>query len=155
MKLKFNFKTEAVSKITEGSMFKLILRTISYAALIWLIIFVLETILASGGLYVKGAPFIVVEMIAILVSMLVYSKRINLGKKELITSIAIMVLAYAILDFLVVNLLLQNNDYSIYKFWAYYLKFAVIIVIPFIRSKSPKITTPNLELPLTKDNLTL
>jgi len=150
MKLKFNFKSKSVDKLTSGSNFKIITSSISFAVIVWVIITILETILISGGLYSKGAPFIIFEMIAIIVAIYFYSKKMKLGQKELVISVISMIVTYAILDFLLVNLLLQKNDLSIYKFWAYYLKFALVLAMPFIRSRTPKIQMPNLKMPLTK-----
>lgn len=150
MKLKLDLKTESIQQFTGGTLFKLIVKSLLFALIAWLIIFVLETIFVSGGLATTGAPFIVTELIAILVVAFFYIKKMQLNQKELIISLVSIVLAYAILDFLVVNLFLQKNDLSIYKFWPYYLKFVLLFLVPFIWSKKPDISALNLKLPLTK-----
>lgn len=148
MKLRFNVKS--IGDTAKGASSSVVMRSILFALAMWVVVSVLETILISGGLHFKGAPFTIFELIVVIVAMLIYMKRMSLNKKETIISLATIIVAYAVFDFLLINLLLQKNDFSIYRFWAYYLKFIIIAGLPLIGSKTPKISVPNLKLPLTK-----
>ena len=148
--MKFKLNLKSVGSVSKSANSSVIAKSVLFALVVWLVVSILETILISGGLYAKGAPFTIFELIAVIVAMLVYMKRMDLNKKEVITSLVAIVISYAVFDFLLINLLLQKNDFAIYKFWAYYLKFVIILGLPLIWSKNPKISVPNLKLPLTK-----
>jgi len=107
---------------------KKVLGPIGWAALVWLIVFVVDTVLISGGRYEKNLYLGIVSVLFTFVIwlMIVFHQRTD--SRRLIVKTIVAVLTLAVLDFLVRNLLLEKNNLVIYKFWATYAEYGAIIV---------------------------
>jgi len=104
------------------------LAPVGWAALVWVIVFIIETILISGGRYEKNLYLGIVSVLFTLVIWLMIVFRQKADFSGLIFKTIVAVAVLAVLDFLVKNLLLDKNNLAIYKFWATYADYGAIIV---------------------------
>jgi len=121
---------------------KKVLGPIGWAALVWLIVFVVDTVLISGGRYEKNLYLGIVSVLFTFVIwlMIVFHQRTD--SRRLIVKTIVAVLTLAVLDFLVRNLLLEKNNLVIYKFWATYAEYGAIIVastLKYLRIEPEKV----------------
>lgn len=99
----------------------------------YIIFFVLNEIIISGGKYPYGTYTIMFNVIVILAILYVFRKKYYVPStatriKEGITYSV----TFAALDFLVVYLLLYKSNPSIYKSYSTYLYYGLLLVIPII-----------------------
>jgi len=126
------------------------------ALYIYLIVFVIAEIMISGGLYEKGLIFGLVNAFLVLVLALAWQYRRRLGSlKDQIIRGVVMMVVYAVLDFLLVNLLLERFNNVIYSYWGTYAAYAIVLLVPILyllapryikRIKENKVSTKNLAL---------
>jgi low temperature requirement protein LtrA len=102
-------------------------------AVIYFIAFFISEVLISGGLYERGLYFGLAYNIIIL-AMIIFSqmKRNTLDLRAQICRSISMVVTFAILDFLLVDLLLESFNQLIYKFWGTYVAYAIVLAGPVI-----------------------
>jgi len=115
---------------------KRILKSALNGLVIWLIVFVLGEILISGGRSERNIFLLILELIVI-VTALIYLNLKNQNQSiinQLVRG-AIMAAVFALLDFLVINLLLEGNLRTIYHFWPIYLMYGLLLVGPLIQDQ--------------------
>lgn len=101
---------------------------VGWPLLVWAIVFVIATILISGGRYEKDVYLGVIETIFIFLIWLMVVFRKKTSMRGLIVETVSAAVVLAVLDFLVRNLLLEKNSFSIYKFWGTYAGYGAIIL---------------------------
>lgn len=115
---------------------KTMLKSALYGFIVWFIVFVLGEILISGGRSEKNIFLLILELIAIIVSVIyINSKNQNQSIIVQLLRGGIMAAVFALLDFLVINLLLESNIKTIYHFWPTYLKYGLLLTAPLIQSQ--------------------
>lgn len=149
-----------VSSNIEANIKKPIVKAIAKNAylglLCYAVIFILGEILISGGKSQRNPYFIAVMVIFLLVAQLVIiSKNKYSSLKSTIISAVTVTLTIAILDFLLVNFVLEKNSLALYKYWPQYLIYLTALALPFIRYNWASTRSLNLKLLLTKRNPTL
>ena len=119
----------AVQKLKSGG----IASYISEGLTIWIINFVVIEILISGGRYEYNLYISIVSIvIAFFITLFVNLKKpvsdiVNALSRGL--SVAI---SYGIMDYLVVNLLLEKNSLMIYRSWGYLAVYGTILILPVL-----------------------
>ncbi len=107
--------------------------------IIWLIVFVISEIIISGGRYDQNYFLLAVNLIIILIISLYFSvKRPIKAIWEALLRGVVAVLAFAVLDFLVIDLFLLKNNLGIYKNWQTYVIYGLVLLIPIIASRFGK-----------------
>jgi hypothetical protein len=147
------------SKIKEVSS-KPIVKQIGKNALLafycYLIVFILDQILISGGMSEINVYFIIASCLFLIASqILLIRNKFYTDMKSTIISAATFLLVFALLDYLVINLWLENNNLELYKFWPMYFSYLIVAGMPFIRSKWDSANSPTLNSLLTKQERTL
>jgi len=102
-------------------------------AVIFLVYFIISEILISGGLYANNIYLEIVTLI-IVISLTAFflAKKLPGDRISAIKRGFANLTSFAILDFLLSNLLLNDNSGSIYKYWGTLTTYAVILVLPFL-----------------------
>jgi len=100
---------------------------------IWIINFVLLETVISGGRNEKNL-YVFILSIGIAFFIILF---VNLKKKVDTLKIALFrglsaTIAYALMDYLVINLILEKNSYGIYRSWGYFATYATILLLPAI-----------------------
>lgn len=109
------------------------------AIYIYLIIFVIAEIMISGGLYEKGLIFGLINAFFVLVLALAWQYRGTVGSlKDQIIRGAVMMIVYAVLDFLLVDLLLERFNNVIYSYWGTYAAYGVVLLVPILYLLIPR-----------------
>ena len=134
---------------------KPIIKEISYDALLavycYAVIFVIGGFLVSGGHAANSVYFIITICIFLIASQILFIRN-KFYSSFRITLIAVItsLLAFAILDYLLINLWLMKNNLEYYKYWPNYFTYLVVVALPFIRSNWSRIAAPSLKSLLTK-----
>lgn len=106
-----------------------------YGAIVWLCYFIATEVVISGGLnernpYLAGFGFIVIIASAYVTYR---NTQFNGWKSSLIKS-GLGTIAFALLDFLIFFLIFESKDAAMYKFWATYVDYALMLLAPVIVS---------------------
>lgn len=121
--------------------------------IIWLIIFIVDEIIISGGRHSQNYFLFTLNIIAILLLFGYASIRRTTPKfADALKRAEVAVLVYAVLDFLIINLLLEKNNLFIYKSWQTYVGYGAVAltILAISRFKKTRITSPPQEIPLDK-----
>jgi len=140
-----------IKELANKPMSKQILPSVFKGAQIWLTLFIIAQILISGGKSERNFYYIIVMVIlSIAFQLWLISKtRYSSIKPTLISAFAVLI-TFAILDYLIINLWLHKNNYALYLYWPYYFIYLSLIALPLLRSNLVKIKFPNLKSLLTK-----
>ena len=120
---------------------------------IWVIVFVINEVIISGGRHSQNYYLFSFNIFALLMLFGYANIRRASGQiNEALKRAGVAVLVFAVLDFLIINLLLEKNNLSIYKAWQTYVAYAAIILttLAISRFKKPRPTAPPQEIPLDK-----
>lgn len=119
------------SKLVLAKSGKNIFPFILNGVMMWFVVFVLAEVIISGGRYEKDL-YLFITLLIVTLAMLVcaWIKRKTDGVISSIVRGFATALPFALLDYLAVNLLLEKNSYSIYKFWGYYAIYGLILIFP-------------------------
>jgi hypothetical protein len=115
---------------------KTMLKSALYGLIVWLIVFVLGEILISGGRSEKNIFLLILELIVIITSV-IYINLKNRTQSIIVQLLrgGIITAVFALLDFLIINLLLEGNLKTIYHFWPTYLKYGLLLIAPLIQGQ--------------------
>jgi len=111
--------------------------------LAYLVFFILNEIMISGGKYSYNIYVVVFNVIVILVILWLFRNKyykINITtriKEGLIYSVT-----FALLDFLLVYLLLYRSNLSIYRSYSTYVYYGLLLIIPIISVYIPSFINP-------------
>lgn len=100
-------------------------------AIIWLVYFIVSEILISGGRYERDTYTYVAAIIFVLttiITILVRKKTTDI--KDAITRGVIWLVVVVVLDYLIVNWLLQGNQLVIFKSWGPLTVYGLTLVSP-------------------------
>lgn len=95
--------------------------------------FILNEIVISGGKYEGDAYTIALNIVIIAIVLWIFRERYY--HKPVISRFLeglFYAVTFAVLDYLLVNLLLYNNNLSIYKVYYHYVYYGILLVIPII-----------------------
>jgi len=100
---------------------------------IWIVNFVLLEIIISGGRNEKNLYVFILSIgIAFFIILFVnLKKKVDTLKTAIFRGVSA-VIAYALMDYLVINLILEKNSYGIYRSWGYFATYATILLLPAI-----------------------
>lgn len=136
---------------------KTILKSALYGLIIWVIVFVLGEILISGGRSEKNIFLLILELIVIVTSVIYVNSKNQ--TQPIITQLlrgVIMAVTFALLDFLIINLLLESNLKTIYHFWPTYLKYGLLLVGSLVQGQITGLILRKKSVsPLTNQSATL
>ncbi|MDH4358619.1 MAG: hypothetical protein OEV37_01560 [Candidatus Berkelbacteria bacterium] len=114
----------------------LVLDLAKKAFFIWVAVFIISEIAISGGRYEFNIYLTIVQLVIILTVLIYFMSVSKLKtkslKENLIWGLGLAVW-FAILDFLIINLLLEKNSLSIYKNWETYIAYGLLLLIPVFR----------------------
>ena len=135
-----------------------ILAPVSKSLLIYLAYFILAEIIISGGRYERDIYLWVVIFVLTLImeTSFVWPQKISDFKQAIITGLWYAV-PIIVLDYLIVNLLLEKNSLSIFKNWETITLYALTLAIPvaiYLR-KSKKVANNQVDELLTNHKPTL
>jgi len=154
-----NYVGTSVSKLKDLSRRPLVSKILKGAyqgLLVYVVIFIISEILISGGKSEQNPYFVaVIAIFMIALQFILIKNEDYTDPKSTITSAVSVTLTIAILDYLIVNLAFEKNNYQIYKYWPFYFTYLTTLALPFIRSNWDKAKLPNLKMHLTKKNRTL
>jgi hypothetical protein len=122
----------------------------------YLIVFVIDQILISGGMSEFNPYFIIASGIFLIsVQIILIRNKFYSDLKSTIISAVTFLIVFALLDYLIINLWLEKNNLEFYKFWPNYFSYLIVIALPFIRSKWDAPSNSTLNSLLTKQGRTL
>jgi hypothetical protein len=107
--------------------------------IIWAVVFVVAEIIISGGRH-PGNIYLLATSLIIILFISLYSsvkRPVKDIKKSLLRGL-LAALVFAILDFLVINLLLEKNNLQIYRSWQSYVQYALVFLVPVVASRFGK-----------------
>ncbi len=115
------------------------------------VVFFLGEILISGGMSEKSPYFLITIIIALIAFQIAIIRNSNYSsiRKATIAAGAYLIV-FAVLDYLIINLFFEKNNYEFYKFWPNYFVYLAVILLPFIRSKWHSLSSFNPKSLLTK-----
>jgi len=123
--------TATVIKFKGSNIFRFIMDGI----IMWAVIFVLGEIVISGGRNERDI-YLYATLLIITLAMLIF-RWIRLKTDGIAANIVrgiSTVVPFFLLDYLVINLLLEKNSYSIYRFWGFYAIYGVTLLFPVAAS---------------------
>ena len=118
------------------------------ALFIWIIVFIISEIAISGGRYEFNPYLTAVQLVIILATSVYFISRLKTKPKTLKDTLFVglsLAVSFAILDFLVINLVLEKNTLAIYRHWGTYAQYILLILIPLVQlllKKRPQALTP-------------
>ncbi len=110
-----------------------ILNSAKRALLIWIAVFLISEIAISGGRYEFNFYLTVIQLIIILTILIYFISRSKTKPKSFKDALFVglsLAISFAVLDFLIINLLLEKNSLLIYKNWGTYAQYALLIIVP-------------------------
>ena len=109
--------------------------------ILWLIIFIVSEIIISGGRH-PASPYLVALNAIILIAFFWYQRDYFIGTWLSKAKKAIVVLiVFALLDFLVINFLLYQNNYYIYSTYQTYTYYGLIILLSLVINEITNLIT--------------
>ena len=100
---------------------------------LWVVLFAAAQAVISGGRY-SGDIYVVLTQVVLLIFVFALleerqpSRSIKRAIKRGVTAFAV----FAVLQFLVVNLLLEKNSLAIYRFWGEWTLSALVLLFPLL-----------------------
>ncbi|MCX6809374.1 MAG: hypothetical protein NTZ65_01320 [Candidatus Berkelbacteria bacterium] len=112
------------------------LRIIGQGFLIWIVVFVITEVVISGGRSERNLYLIILQAIAV-TSLSAYLNRKYISATIISTILRgiVLMLSFALLDYLIVNLWLEHNNLTIYRFWPSYINYVLILITPLVQTK--------------------
>jgi len=99
--------------------------------IVWLAVFIIAEVVISGGLYERGIYLGILSLLVLLiVNLIINFPRPSTAWPAAVWRGAIAAVTFALLDYLVVNLALQGNTFILYKFWASWAAYGLMIGVP-------------------------
>ena len=145
-----------VKAIADKPIVKRILENALLALYSYAVIFIIGQAFISGGMSEKNVYFIIAICIFLIASQIAFIRNSHYSsfKSTLVSSLTAL-LVFALLDYLLINLWLEKNNYELYKFWPNYFIYLIVVATPFIRSRWQNLNSPTLKSLLTKKAWTL
>lgn len=145
-----------IKDVAKKPLTKVIMKNLSLALYSYLIVLALGQILISGGMSDRSPYYIItVSIILVASQILLIRNKFYENMKTTITASILSLILFALLDYLLVNLVLLKNNYEFYKFWPNFIIYALVVGLPFIRSKWRNVSSFNPKSLLTKQGRTL
>lgn len=107
------------------------LRIVKEGLIVWLAVFIVSEVVISGGLYERGIYLGILSLLVLLIANLsINLRRLSPNWSAGLWRGGIAAVTFALLDYLVINLALEGNSYIGYKFWATWVAYGLMILIP-------------------------
>lgn len=137
MSIKMSFDTtgllNGLVQVFKVSFWKRALKGSVEGLVIYLAYFIISEIMISGGRYEQDIYLEIVSLIIVIsVTLYFIVRRKDLDQVKAINEGFGNLMVFAILDFLMKNLLLDANSGQIYKYWGTLVIYAVVLITPYV-----------------------